>query len=66
MELTNVRSIMYNRRRPQKCPCGKVVATIEDGKIFVKCRNCKQWIAVFDINKVQATREEPLRDILRP
>lgn len=31
---------------PQRCECGRVVAFMRDGKIYVKCKRCKREVEV--------------------
>jgi hypothetical protein len=48
--------IRYNKEKSNeqfKCDCGRVIAYRKDDKIYVKCRDCKKWIAILSINKVQ-------------
>lgn len=52
--LTNKEVVEYNKREQVvKCSCGRVVAVRKDNKIYVKCKNCMKWVAVFDIMEVQ-------------
>lgn len=51
--LTNDNRVQYNNGVPRRCDCGKVIAFRKDNQIFVKCRCCKKWIAIIDIEKVQ-------------
>lgn len=45
-QLTNCHNIGYNNNEPVKCDCGRMVAVIRDGNIYVKCRRCKREIKV--------------------
>lgn len=38
---------------PIKCDCGRVVAYIKDGKIYVRCKSCKREVEVKDQSKVK-------------
>lgn len=51
--LTNTRNVGYNEKESSRCNCGRVIAFRKDNKIYVKCKDCKRWIAVFDVEKVQ-------------
>ena len=31
---------------PIRCECGRVVAYIRDGKIYVKCKSCKREVEI--------------------
>ena len=56
--LTNEDKKRYNKGSPTKCDCGRVIAYRKEGKIYVKCRDCKKWIAILSIKEGS---REPLR-----
>ena len=55
--MTESLKINYNKGvtdvAPIRCTCGRVIAYIKGEKVYIKCRDCRQWIAVLDIEKVQ-------------
>ena len=53
--LTKDKTKSYNNHTgtPIKCDCDRVIAFKRGGKIYVKCPNCKKWIAVLSIDKAQ-------------
>lgn len=34
---------------PIKCECGRVVAFMKDGKIYVKCKTCKRIVQIIEV-----------------
>lgn len=44
--MTNDEKISYNKEKPIKCECGKVLAYKKDGKIYIKCKRCNRIIAI--------------------
>lgn len=53
-ELTKALKNPYNKGDPKKCECGRVVAFRKDNKIYVKCKECRKWIAILSIDEVKA------------
>lgn len=53
--MTKDKTKSYNNHTgtPIKCDCDRVIAFKRGGKIYVKCPNCKKWIAVLSIDKAQ-------------
>lgn len=49
--MTELRKIEYNKNSGEriKCEeCGKMVAYLKDGRIYVMCKNCKQQIDILN------------------
>ena len=44
--LTYKNRIRYTNGEALQCPCGKLIAYIREGKIYVKCRGCGREIEV--------------------
>jgi hypothetical protein len=59
--LTNRQKITYNKGVAIKCSCcGKTLAFLRNGKIYIKCRFCKQESNVTDVElkpRARATEE---------
>ncbi len=36
----------YNKGSPIKCDCGKIIAYVKNGKLFLYCKNCKRQIPI--------------------
>lgn len=51
--LTDEEKVSYNKGDPYRCDCHRVVAFQKDGKIYVKCQDCKKWIAILSVNKIK-------------
>lgn len=51
--MTDNKEIGYNKGSPLRCTCGRVAAFMKDGKVYVKCKDCRKWVAVLTIKKVQ-------------
>jgi hypothetical protein len=51
--LTKKENTTYNKGDPIRCDCNRVVSFIKDGKLYVKCQECKKWIAVLSISKIE-------------
>lgn len=51
--LTNSENVRYNKGSPIRCDCGRVIAFMQDGKLHVKCQDCKKWIAVLTIKDIK-------------
>ena len=48
--LTNKEFDGYNRDdEPIRCDCGKIVAIMQNGVVYVKCKACRRQVAIFDI-----------------
>lgn len=52
-ELTDSKNIGYNKGSPFRCECHRVIAFKKDGKIYVKCQDCKKWVAVLAISEIK-------------
>lgn len=31
---------------PIKCTCGKLIAIVRDGKVYIKCKGCKHEVEI--------------------
>ena len=51
--MTDDGKVEYNKGKPYRCECHRVVAYQRDGKIYVKCQDCKKWIAILSVNKIK-------------
>lgn len=49
--MTESKDVRYNKGSPLRCECHRVIAFQKDGKVYVKCQDCKKWIAVLTIEK---------------
>lgn len=47
--LTNAKPMTYNGEKPVKCECGKVIARVRDGKVYIYCKSCKRQVAIVDL-----------------
>ena len=48
--LTKHKKVNYNKGEPIRCnKCGRVDAFIQNNTLYVKCRDCKKWIPVYNI-----------------
>ena len=56
--MTNSKSLGYNKDDiPHRCDCGRVVAVQDGEKIYVKCKNCKRWVEIPVIVKIQKVQD---------
>lgn len=44
--MTNDEKLSYNKGKPIKCDCGKVLAFKKDGYIYIKCKGCNRIVAI--------------------
>lgn len=51
--LTNHRPVSYNKGEPIRCKCGRVDAFIKDDILYVKCRDCRDWIPIVKLKKYE-------------
>lgn len=47
--LTKTETMKYNEEKPVKCECGKIIAKIRDGKVYIYCKSCKRQVAIIQL-----------------
>ena len=44
--MTTQRDSNYNKGKPIKCECGKIIAYVKDGKLWLYCKKCRKQIPI--------------------
>ena len=44
--LTKENLIQYNKGKPIRCACGKLIGYLRDGEVYILCRGCKHEVNI--------------------
>lgn len=44
--LTITEQITYNKGKPIRCECGKLIGYMRNGEIYIMCRGCKHEVNI--------------------